>query len=130
MAKVYGYMYCDQITANNVNGKLVPSVFMPLTSIPVSNLPTEKSFALCICVADIDVSSDHELQLVLKHNGNVLVDMGKTLLEKGKTQEEAFLSADIRNLKVAEEGEITIEMCFDGEVIGSFPIRIHQVGGD
>lgn len=128
MAKVSGFVYCDQASATMLNEKLVPSVILPLPSIPVSVLPTEKSFALCLCISDIDSNNDHELQIVIDHNGERIIDMGKSRVEKDKLQNEIILNADIRNLKIRETGEICTRVFFDDQVIGEFPIMVRLLG--
>lgn len=131
-AIVSTFIYC--LGTTNMEGKNSPINAMGvLQNLTPEFIPSTFSFSIIVGIKQIDLSSDHKLDIIFKDTeGNNLVEakdipVSAEQLKSGdlnlpEDQRGLMLGLDLRNVILKKEGNYKTEVRLDGIILGEFDI--------
>ncbi|GLG06370.1 DUF6941 family protein [Sellimonas catena] len=131
-AIVSTFIYC--LGTTNIEGKNSPINAMGvLQNLTPEFIPSTFSFSIVVGIKQIDLSSDHKLDIIFKDTeGNNLVEakdipISAEQLKNGdlnlpEEQRGLMLGLDLRNVILKKEGNYKTEVRLDGIILGEFDI--------
>ena len=132
IAIVSTFIYC--LGTTNIEGKNSPINAMGvLQNLTPEFIPSTFSFSIVVGIKQIDLSSDHKLDIIFKDTeGNNLVEakdipISAEQLKNGdlnlpEEQRGLMLGLDLRNVILKKEGNYKTEVRLDGIILGEFDI--------
>lgn len=124
-------IFCDAIQSNIINGRMVPSVIGPLTSIAPYSIPGNYTFSVYCSIANILVDSPkHNFRVTIKDTNEEVIfdtkeiDITQNLEKVGNYFAPIDCSIEIRNIVIKKTGNFIAEVYLDGEKKASQNLKV------
>lgn len=124
-------IFCDNVINNFSNGRMVPSISRPLTSITPRSIPGNYTFAIFFSIENVPKGS-HTLQLELYNTQNIkifdsnIIELKSGLNLLGDVYAPIEASAEIRNAVIETAGRFRAVVILDNNEISEQILEVKK----
>jgi hypothetical protein len=137
MAKVSTFLYCEGVQNDVTPTGPKMHIIGPMQILTPMFIPSMFSFSVVIGIIDTNMKMPHKFRLLLKGpDEQIIIDTGESIIPINNAKVipnlpedmQGFMgSIDFRNVAIRQEGTYEIEVFFDDESMGKFPIKAKGV---
>ena len=132
MARVSSFVFCDQIRTDITPNGPVRNIISPLIELRPINIPGNYSFAIACTISEYNPKQENHFVV------NLLDPSGKTemilkadippAVENMPVPTTVNLDIDQRNTVFSQEGEFTVEIILNDEILTSQKLTVRKKG--
>lgn len=124
MSFITSFVYCGETKVNGFTGQT--EIIDPMQVIKTKYIPTYFTFSIACAIYGVVLKNDNTFRMRFKNSeGDILVDTGKTAIEKQKIEVDIMqINVEFRNVVLDREDIYYTEVELNDEVLGDYKIAV------